>query len=103
GPNGCGKTTLFELITALFSKDMTAIRRVLFNSLTVAFDDSTAISVYSPFPALAEANIDDPWIERARKGEIDWREGLSLYFSLHDGNGSASHVFELAPARFNDL
>lgn len=103
GPNGCGKTTLFELINALLSKDMSTLRRVLFNSLTVAFEDTSAISVYSSFPALAEANINDPWIERGRKGKIDWRNGLSLYFALSNSGESTSHVYELAPARFNDL
>jgi predicted ATP-binding protein involved in virulence len=45
GPNGCGKTTILELVRAVFDTDMAYLRRVPYESIEICFDDGTKLQV----------------------------------------------------------
>ncbi|KHK00206.1 AAA family ATPase [Desulfovibrio sp. TomC] len=45
GPNGCGKTTILNLVSAIFSNDFYAIASVDFLSINILFSDSSVLAI----------------------------------------------------------
>lgn len=45
GPNGCGKTTILELLRAVFGSDMPYLRRIPYETIEISFDQGTILQV----------------------------------------------------------
>ncbi|MFR9719804.1 AAA family ATPase [Aeromonas diversa] len=60
GPNGCGKTTVLKLVSAVFSWDTSTLFETNFSRIEIQKDDNTVFSVVKAYKAIEETDRQVP-------------------------------------------
>ena len=58
GPNGCGKTTILNMLSSLANNDVGAFRNISFDSFKITFDDDTTLSINKKEIKSTQQNLD---------------------------------------------